>query len=359
MDMLNKHIIFVLGMHRSGTSAITRGLQVLGVDLGNTLMPAVENNNDKGFWEDIEVNELNISILEHLGYDWYSLEPTILDEKTLEQVPQSFKSQAAELLRKKLSTNNILGIKDPRFSRLLPFWKHIVKCLNVKSSYLIALRNPKSVAHSLARRDGFELTKGYYLWLEYMLDSLRYTREENFVFVDYDALMIDPSAQLQRIADNFQLTFESYSDQYIQYKSEYLDEKLRHTSYHLKDISSDPSIPPIVSNLYKLLKECACEFDCITNKELDITINQFTEKLQETSPLLQLLSIYDNKILKLEDESKHLNRLVRKLDNQVDCQSKQLSIIIDSKSWQITAPFRWLSLQVRQLIYLVRNSFVF
>lgn len=46
-----QRIIVVLGMHRSGTSAIARGLQVFGVELGNRLIPPLENNNVTGFWK--------------------------------------------------------------------------------------------------------------------------------------------------------------------------------------------------------------------------------------------------------------------------------------------------------------------
>jgi hypothetical protein len=53
--MNNKNIFLVLGMARSGTSAITRGLNALGIDLGNKLTPANEKWNPKGFWEDNEV----------------------------------------------------------------------------------------------------------------------------------------------------------------------------------------------------------------------------------------------------------------------------------------------------------------
>src|SRR5665647_3705297 len=56
-------LIVVLGMHRSGTSAVTRGLQVMGVGLGDRLMPGLEGNNAKGFWEDIDLNALNIEMM--------------------------------------------------------------------------------------------------------------------------------------------------------------------------------------------------------------------------------------------------------------------------------------------------------
>ena len=66
--MTAKHrIIAVLGMHRSGTSAVARGLKALGVELGEHLMPPAANNNDKGFFEDVDVNALNNEILKLIG----------------------------------------------------------------------------------------------------------------------------------------------------------------------------------------------------------------------------------------------------------------------------------------------------
>ena len=52
-------LIVVLGMHRSGTSAITRGIRVLGADFGDNLQPAVAGINEKGFFEDNDIVALN------------------------------------------------------------------------------------------------------------------------------------------------------------------------------------------------------------------------------------------------------------------------------------------------------------
>ena len=68
-------LIVVLGMHRSGTSVITSGLQVMGIDLGDHLMPASEGNNSRGFWEDVDINRLNIEMLHFLEIDWHFLTP--------------------------------------------------------------------------------------------------------------------------------------------------------------------------------------------------------------------------------------------------------------------------------------------
>ena len=75
MEESNDRLIVVLGMHRSGTSAITRALKVLGVELGDRLMPAAEDDNDTGYWEDVDFNALNIEMLCAVGKDWFYTSP--------------------------------------------------------------------------------------------------------------------------------------------------------------------------------------------------------------------------------------------------------------------------------------------
>ena len=59
----NNQLIVVLGTHRSGTSAITRGLQVLGVELGDQLIPSAVVNNEKGYWGNFDPNAWKIELL--------------------------------------------------------------------------------------------------------------------------------------------------------------------------------------------------------------------------------------------------------------------------------------------------------
>jgi hypothetical protein len=63
--------IFVVGMHRSGTSAIARLLNLLGVDLGDDLLPSAVDN-ETGFWESRRVVEANDAILATLSSRWDS-----------------------------------------------------------------------------------------------------------------------------------------------------------------------------------------------------------------------------------------------------------------------------------------------
>src|ERR671922_675098 len=95
-------VIVVLGMHRSGTSVIARGLRVLGVELGNRLMPPFEGNNSKGFWEDLDINQLNIEMLHFLKSDWHFLAPIRPSEVEL-LCKTGYLQRAIELLQGKTS----------------------------------------------------------------------------------------------------------------------------------------------------------------------------------------------------------------------------------------------------------------
>ena len=64
MSAPGKRLIVVLGMHRSGTSAITRALNVLDVDLGDRLLPPVDGDNAKGYFVDLK-NKVTDMFKEH------------------------------------------------------------------------------------------------------------------------------------------------------------------------------------------------------------------------------------------------------------------------------------------------------
>ena len=156
MKVKNDKLIVVLGMHRSGTSAITRGLQAMGVRLGNRLMPALEGNNPKGFFEDIDLNALNIEILSAIDSDWCHLAAIdSIDIQILRK--QGYFLRASELLRQKISGASVFGFKDPRVAKLLPFWKCVFSHCQINVSYVWRCwRNPLSVVKSLGKRDGID-----------------------------------------------------------------------------------------------------------------------------------------------------------------------------------------------------------
>lgn len=253
---MSKKLLVVLGMHRSGTSALTRGLTVLGVDLGENLLGADEQVNAKGFWEDRDILQLNIDIQNALGLRWDNLTP-ISEEDCQRNIVREFIPRAIQLLNRKMAKSSLFGLKDPRISVLLPFWKQVFSLLGITVHYLISCRNPLSIVDSLAKRDGFLPEHSLQLWQNYMMASLTYTEGESRLVVDFDLLLKDPEEQLNRIAQKLRLPFSTDSAELLEFKSGFLDKSLCHTSYDLSDLELNSHVTPEQIELYVLLSDLA------------------------------------------------------------------------------------------------------
>ena len=151
---VKKQIILVLGMHRSGTSALTRVISLKGIALPANLMPPVEGVNAAGFWESDDIVELHEKIFASLGLSWQSVEP-FPDEWFASDLAQPYKEGLKNLLALNLENHNALVIKDPRNSRMVPLWKAAAAEMGITLLFVIAIRNPLEVAESLKARSGF------------------------------------------------------------------------------------------------------------------------------------------------------------------------------------------------------------
>jgi len=214
MAKIKKRIVVVLGMHRSGTSAITRGLRVLGVELGNSLIPASPLDNEKGFFEDTDLKDLNEKILKKLGRVWHGGISPINRAELLGKNLKPEKNKALKLLAKKVRNHNIFGFKDPRVSVILPFWREVFKELNLDDCYLITIRNPASVSQSLYKRNGYANEYSVLLWTKHYLCALQDSKGRKRVVVDYDRLLNSPGHQLKRISKALELpSFKKHSEE--------------------------------------------------------------------------------------------------------------------------------------------------
>ena len=117
--------IIVLGMHRSGTSALTGMLHHLGCALGNRIMPAEKGVNEKGFWENDDIVRINEEILSEIRRSWD--DPRLYPDEWWESEKiLDYSNEIYELIENELLIHPIWCIKDPRICRLLPLWKNIL-----------------------------------------------------------------------------------------------------------------------------------------------------------------------------------------------------------------------------------------
>ncbi len=334
MAPFKPHLVVVLGMHRSGTSATTRGLQALGVELGERLTPGVAGVNEKGFFEDTEINNLNIEILESLEKTWHSV-AMIPDEVFLADAFSAFRERAKALLAERLGETPF-GLKDPRIARLLPFWKSVFSELDIRVSYVIAIRNPLSVAHSLLGRDAMNPVKSYYLWVLHVLPSILLTADAPRVVVDFDSLMSAPGEQLKRIADALNLPYAADSAGVDDYANEFLDASLLHARFTAQDLRADAAVPGIVVETFEVLLRLANDQMNLAEPATREYFEQRWSDIESISALLGCLDESEAERLQLQERlSQHFEqiietqreRLSQHFEQIIETQRERLSVM--------------------------------
>jgi hypothetical protein len=245
-------------MHRSGTSALARGLQMVGVYLGNDFLTA-QPDNPTGYWEDRNIYEINERLLSVFGLKWEDV-ALIENARWHEQAVEPLLAEAVHYLRSQFVSHPLWGFKDPRTIRLLPFWRSALHRLEVDESYLIVIRNPRSVANSLMRRHGMDAVTAHLLWLAYVVPNLSLIADQRFIVADYDLVMADPRQELERIARGLDIPLDDTGRAGIeQFASNFLDANLRHSFFNASDFELDLNLPPLTREAYLWLRWLATE----------------------------------------------------------------------------------------------------
>ncbi len=208
--------ILICGMHRCGTSALARVLNILGASLPLDIYPAGPGN-ELGHWEPSDSGPLHDAILSSMGTHWASLVPG--NERWLESdIPQNFRTQIRELILRQYGNEALFVVKDPRLSLVLPLWIDVLKDLEIDPVIIVASRNPIEVAESLARRHdaggkagSWPLDRGGLLWLRYMLAAERHTRGLPRAFYDYADILDDWRATITRLSMQLNVVWPRWS----------------------------------------------------------------------------------------------------------------------------------------------------
>jgi hypothetical protein len=170
-------LITILGMHRSGTSAVAGMLADHGVELGPVRMR--NRFNRRGNRELPELNRLHESLLERSGGSWWD-------------PPESVRVEPDDLRRRDeiLATvqGETVGVKDPRMLVCPDLWS------DLDLNRIGVIRNPVSVRRSLARRAAErrhrhpQLTNRQWeeLWALYNRELLAEHRHSPFPVLDFD-----------------------------------------------------------------------------------------------------------------------------------------------------------------------------
>jgi hypothetical protein len=183
--------VLVLGMHRSGTSALTRVLNLLGLDAGREVLMGASESNPTGHWEVEPLTAFNDRLLDELGGRWDAPPPTAPEVLSI-MADGDFGDEAAELHAAAFGDRHWVW-KDPRVCLLLPFWRSVLARDGRELPHeVVSLRDPREVAGSLHARDGMNLAYGLALWERYTRTLLADLSDQRVCFVPYERLLAEP-----------------------------------------------------------------------------------------------------------------------------------------------------------------------
>jgi hypothetical protein len=147
--------IIIVGMHRSGTSALAGLLHHNGIIMGEeeNLKPKPKKQNAKGFYENFRFRSLNDQLLGYNNYKVKSFDPYVPKFEFSDEL----KLEGLNLIKEYSTKYKNWGWKDPRTSLTLKFWLDI--CPNAK--IVISRRDYEKIAQSMWARKNSGSVKKY------------------------------------------------------------------------------------------------------------------------------------------------------------------------------------------------------
>ena len=198
--------VVVLGMHRSGTSALSRVLNLCGAFLPAKLRPPKLGANPKGYWEPESIIDLDERLMRQLGGDWNRIDFALPDDG---EIVAEFENDACALLASEYGDQPTILIKDPRIGAFPAFWHRALLRRGYRPVYVISVRHPLEVAQSLHARGDMSVAEGLALWLAYSRRIAAHAQSQpDVVHLRYTDLLDDWRSVVCRAAERLDLALD-------------------------------------------------------------------------------------------------------------------------------------------------------
>ncbi len=269
------NVVVILGMQRSGTSALAGCLKLLGVDLGDLFVPA-DPNNPYGFFEHLDLYAIHENLLLSLGSSWDTVGTLPHDWLSSAAVEQAL-SQMEQIVTTQFLGKKVWGIKDPRICRILPLWSLLFKKLSIQPNYIFIVRDPIEVALSLDKRNKMDAAKSCLLWAAHNIEAIQGMKNAPYAIVTYDQLLSDPIGLFQSINKRFGNSLLNTSEEALANVSQFIQPRLKHN--HAKQAFEKTFDFTPYSALYALLQQRA-----ILSRERVFSTDQNKDACAQSTP---------------------------------------------------------------------------
>jgi hypothetical protein len=185
-----KKIVFVLGMHRSGTSLTAEIVHSMGFAVPGHSLDAIDSINAHGFWESQEVVDFDEGVLSAAQLKWYHICPVGHIFKNTREFDKRV-AEMSEFLKVESGKHGSLVIKDPRLCLLWPLWFAAADRSVYDVKVIFVNRHPSSIASSIKKRDGFSTFSVHLLWLYYFFSVFSAKDFPELLYLNYEDILAD------------------------------------------------------------------------------------------------------------------------------------------------------------------------
>jgi hypothetical protein len=242
--------LLILGMHRSGTSAVTRVVNLLGANIGtNILLPG--HGNSEGFWEHGDAMRINHYLLEAFGHTWFDIR-RLPQNWPQQPVSRQALARFTTIIRAEFVGKPVAALKDPRTCLLAPLWIEAFETCGFEVQCLFMVRNPIEVVASLQAREQCSREPIFLLWSHYMMEALLSARGHACSMITYDQLLDDWRSTMQRVSEELSLTWPRSETEAASDIDAFLHKRHRHhvVQTPANAVHSSGDVPSLVAELY-------------------------------------------------------------------------------------------------------------
>jgi hypothetical protein len=218
--------ILVLGVHRSGTSSLTRIFNLLGAKLPKEVL-GPGYGNVMGHWEPRHLMEINDEILAATGRTWADVRPMPANWFRSKDAYRFHERIVAEIAASYGDAPLIL-IKEPRICRLAPLYLDALDALGIEPLVILPIRHPEEVIRSIQDRDGLDPRAVEFLWLRSLAEAEEVSRDCARVWTSFDQLLENWQTTLQSISDGLGLTWPTQPAEVFDEVAEVVRPRHRH-----------------------------------------------------------------------------------------------------------------------------------
>lgn len=306
--------IIVLGSHRSGTSLLTRLINMMGAYFGvGAASIGFNNENPKGFWERRDVIDVNDEILLHKGCTWEQLAawkmetlPNKKSFKELDEIDHKIKNILLEL-----DANRPWVVKDPRLCLTYPYWKR-----HLEVPVLVNMtREPLEVALSLKTRNKFPLHHGLAIWEYYAVGMVNAALELPAIHISHREILTDPYGSVKTLLEKLQ---KAGVDGLRLPKQEEVAAFIEPSLYHSKteNLNTEELLTPFQSSLQAMTEGKKPLPDApLQPSELSRQIMEYRRSLEED----------EKKLLEANKSIAGLNQNVHELSSEMEFVRQKVS----------------------------------